>query len=451
MSLPKLFLLCARVVCQAVDAHCQALPPITIIPLTVEKGVPLQVVLTSEVRLKVNEPVRAKVIEPVYAFDREVIPSGAQVLGRITGFSKTSKWKRVSRMLGGDFTPIRVPEITFDKLVLAGCEEISIETLVVPASETLVLVEGVKDKSSKDLKDSLKAAVSGSSKGMFGKLLWGMSPYRPQSMSDQTPFKLVLQAPLQFGAAILAPDALSQIGSHIPPESIATARLITPLDSRTSQPGMPIEAVLTYPIFSSDDWLVYPVGSKLRGEVIEAGAARMRHRNGHLAFRFTTIEPPVLVTRPMQEAKGIEASFLSIHAAGHANDLRINEAGEAWIAKSKARFFAPAMAFVNVFRAAVADPDPFDQALLGAYRSKFLNQITGGNGSGFGLPASITGAMVPQVKLGLGVYGAARSIYTHFLGRGDDVTFPATTSFQLRLEDREGEGDPAENPEEDPE
>src|SRR5262249_29196357 len=79
---------------------------------------PLQVMLTKKLRYKIGETVRGKIVEPVYAFDREVIPSGTEVLGRITGFKKGGTWKRMSNLLGGDFTPVREPLITFDTLVL---------------------------------------------------------------------------------------------------------------------------------------------------------------------------------------------------------------------------------------------------------------------------------------------------------------------------------------------
>src|SRR5262249_49342068 len=94
----------------------------TTVPLVVEKGVPLQVLLTEKLRFKENEPVRADVIEPVYSFDREVIPSGSHLEGTITALSKPGKWKRISAMLGGNFTPLRDPQIAFHTLVLPNGE-----------------------------------------------------------------------------------------------------------------------------------------------------------------------------------------------------------------------------------------------------------------------------------------------------------------------------------------
>src|SRR5215831_4482530 len=96
---------------QSADVH-----RIAIVPLTVDKGFPLKVVLTDKVRSRLNKPVHAKIVDPVYAFDREVIPAGTEILGKVTCLKGVGKWKRVSSMLGGDFTPLHDAEITFDTL-----------------------------------------------------------------------------------------------------------------------------------------------------------------------------------------------------------------------------------------------------------------------------------------------------------------------------------------------
>src|SRR4029077_8348852 len=79
---------------------------IAILPLTVDKDFPLKVSLTEKVRSKLNEPVNGKIVDAVYALDREVIPAGTQILGKVTALRSVGKWKRLSSMLGGDFTPL---------------------------------------------------------------------------------------------------------------------------------------------------------------------------------------------------------------------------------------------------------------------------------------------------------------------------------------------------------
>ncbi len=87
-------------------------------PLRVERAVPLRVIVTDKVRFKKNQPVHARVVEPLYAFDREVLPSGTEVSGRISGFRNAPRWMRVTALLGGNFTPLREPQLSFDTLVL---------------------------------------------------------------------------------------------------------------------------------------------------------------------------------------------------------------------------------------------------------------------------------------------------------------------------------------------
>ncbi len=90
----------------------------TTVPLTVEEGVPLPLILTNKLPYKQNAPITARLVEPVFAFDREVIPSGTEVLGRITGFQAAPRWRRVMAILSGDLTPLREPRRSFDAIVL---------------------------------------------------------------------------------------------------------------------------------------------------------------------------------------------------------------------------------------------------------------------------------------------------------------------------------------------
>src|SRR6267142_6923892 len=119
------------------------------IALAVREGSPLQVVLTEKVRYKQNTPVKGRVVESVYAFDREVIPPGAEVLGRITGFRNAPKGKRALTISNGDFTPMREPQITFDTHVLEDGRRIPILTSVGPGADTMVRFESAATRRKK--------------------------------------------------------------------------------------------------------------------------------------------------------------------------------------------------------------------------------------------------------------------------------------------------------------
>src|SRR5690348_13726065 len=61
-----------------------AQPAPTLIPLTVPAGTPLKVALDQETRIRqIGQTVHGKIVDPVYAFDKLVIPSGSDVLGKI--------------------------------------------------------------------------------------------------------------------------------------------------------------------------------------------------------------------------------------------------------------------------------------------------------------------------------------------------------------------------------
>src|ERR1700693_6335020 len=79
----------------------------TVMPLMVGQGFPLRVAVSEKVRYRLNEPVKAQLAEPVFSFDREVIPSGTEVAGHVTGFQRPRKWRRVFALLNGNFTPLR--------------------------------------------------------------------------------------------------------------------------------------------------------------------------------------------------------------------------------------------------------------------------------------------------------------------------------------------------------
>src|SRR5215472_3984699 len=119
-------------------AESQQFHRIAIVPLTLDKGFPLKIAVTEKVRSKINEPVHGKILEPVYAFDREVIPAGTEILGKVTALRPVGKWKRVTSMLGGDFTPLHDPEITFDTLVFQDGKKLPIDTSVVSRGNLLV-------------------------------------------------------------------------------------------------------------------------------------------------------------------------------------------------------------------------------------------------------------------------------------------------------------------------
>jgi len=128
-NLGRVAALCILPICAAAAVEGQALSPSERSlseHLVVPEGAPLRVILTGKVRFKRGEPVHARLVEPVYAFDREVLPENTEVIGHVTGFKSASRWVRVTSMAGGNFTPPREPQLTFDTLVLKDGKSIPI-------------------------------------------------------------------------------------------------------------------------------------------------------------------------------------------------------------------------------------------------------------------------------------------------------------------------------------
>jgi hypothetical protein len=413
----------------------------TIVPLTVEKGLPLQVTVTNKVRFRLGEPVHGKIVEPVYAFDREVIPTGAEVIGKITGFKSGGTWKRVTSLLAADFTPVRAPLITFDTVVLDNGTRIPISTTVEAGTDTLVRYNGglkqTKDiKPTVELKNQTKALVSTSNQhgnDLLKGMLWNLAPYHPQSIPTGVRYKATLLEPLDFGTAILGAGAFDKLGSAPASGTTVYARLETPLDSRTATQGAIVKAVLTRPVFSLDRLLIFPVGSRLVGEVVQAHPAGAFHHGGELSFKFTRIEPPASLLLGNAPPQLLDGSLSGILINHDMSQLRINERGDIRVAEPKTRFFAPALAMVGVAQGFNYGAEPLSSALLGASEENMISRLLGTH-SGFGLPAGIAGRMVPPVGIGLGLYGLGHAIFSNILSRGLEVRFPMNTPLEVRLD-----------------
>jgi hypothetical protein len=416
----------------------------TIVPLTVEQGFPLQVVLTNKLHFKLHEPVHGRIVEPVYAFDREVIPPGTEVLGSITGFKPGGKLKRLTSMLGGDFTPVREPQITFDTLVLDDGTRLPIESAVGIGVDTLVRFNG--DTKENDAVQPHSAEVgrirafteAGKQSGneLLKGMLWNLAPYHPRSVPAGIRYKVTLLKPVEFGNAIVNTGGLDRIGSEPPSGSTIYARLETPLNSRTATVGTPVKALLTNPLYSRDHLLIFPAGSRLTGEVVQVRRAGRLQHTGELAFKFTKLEPPVsiaILSSAKLTAQDVEGRLLGVQVANEMSRARIDQDGVTSIALSKMRFASPALALFNMSRGFNTSTETFGHAFTGAYTGSLVSRLLVGD-AGLGVPAGIAGRMIPPVGIGLGIFSAARSVFVNILARGPEVDYPLDTPIEIRLD-----------------
>jgi hypothetical protein len=185
--------------------------------------------------------------------------------------------------------------------------------------------------------------------------------------------------------------------------------------------------VITETVFSSDQKVIFPEGTKLTGEVT-ATPARRFHRNGQLRFLFE---------RAGSES-GTRAAPGALHAIDASSDdrLALDDEGGAKLENSNTRFIAPALAILalhaSIERDGESHLDPDGDGTI-----KTAGSGAGARGVGGFIGMGFFGAAVSQITrplgIAMGVYGAARTIYTNVLGKGREVTFPADTPIQVRL------------------
>src|SRR6266404_8657659 len=65
---------------------------------------------------KAGEPIAAKLVEPVYGGTTIAIPQGSTIKGHVVSISRPPR--HAGQILSGDFTPLRIANVTFDQAIL---------------------------------------------------------------------------------------------------------------------------------------------------------------------------------------------------------------------------------------------------------------------------------------------------------------------------------------------
>jgi hypothetical protein len=425
-----------------------AATPASSISLTVPAGTPLKVALDGEIRVrKVGQPVHGKVIEPVYAFDELVVPAGSEVNGKIAQIEAVSKKKRTIAAMNGDFSPYREVHVDFDELVFADGRHVAMQTSVSPGSGGVLQFvsagaekkEGVQNVASRKVSEarqevkreweSVKKQLHEPAK-IHRLERYGVAqlPYHPQYMDAGTSFNADLQQPLEFGMEPLRPETLSSIGTPPPSGSVVHALLVTALNSATTKKGEPVEAIISQPLVFSNH-LLLPEGSHIKGSVLEARPARRLGRNGQLRIVFHQLVPP----NGIQQT--VEASLEGV-AVAKGEHLSLDSEGGAQVATPKTRYLTTAIS-VALASSSMTDHDR-DAGIHGADGGGVGRGAVNG-ASGFRFLGTIVGAFAHSrvIASGFGFYGAAMSVYSHFLARGRDVNYPKDMSMLIGLGTRE--------------
>ena len=416
------------------------------IDLTVRIGTPLQVALDSEVRIKdVGQPLYGHIVEPVYAFDKLVIPIGTKTTGEITKIGPVSKGKRTLAALDADFTPRHSVEVKFDELILSDGAHVPIHTVVTPGSGQVIRFLTAAEKSEKKgLKDA--AAVKAKRAKEQAKQEWdaamqlvkqpgrvhkiqryivALFPFHPHYIDAGSVYLAELQQPLDFGSEPLTQEMWDSLGSTPPPGSFVHARLITSLDSATTQKGAEVEAILSQPLFNGNH-LILPQDARLKGSVVQVQPARHMKRNGQLRMAFHELIPPIgrggAVT-----AQRIEATLEGVQANA-ADNMKLDTEGGAEASSPKSRY---ALTTISVGLAVVS-------AGVGGDTLGDTAERSAGGAGGFKLIGVALGATIHSQPFGMamGAFGASKSVYAHFIARGSDVVFPKNTALLIGISSR---------------
>jgi hypothetical protein len=430
-------------------------PVVPSIPLTLPAGTPLKVVVNEEVRVRsVGQPVQGKTTEPIYAFDKLLVPAGSQVLGQIAEIDPLSKKVRTLAALNADFSPNRRLTIEFTELVLPDGRHLPLHTAVTPGSggvlqfvpagdppsegklaQGKMAARGKLAQTRQDIKrqiQSVKDQVHAPNKmHRLKRLALTQSPYHPQYMDAGTSFNAEVLEPISFGSEQLKPESLTNIGTQPPSGSVVHAWLATPLSSATTGKGDPVEAIISQPLVVSDH-LFLPEGSRIRGSVLQVRPARRFGRNGQLRIAFHE------VVRPNGAQEKIEAALEGLEVAKREN-LKLDSEGGAQVTTPKTRYLTTGIAVMLAASSAAPDGDRFRHETGGGGGGGDIAGGTANGASGFKLVGALVSALARSrvVATGFGSYGAAMSIYSHFLARGRDVVYPKDMSMMLALGSRE--------------
>ncbi len=424
-----------------------------LVPLELPAGTPLEIGLDHRVPIKSKgEPVEGVLLHPLFAFDRLVAPAGSTVEGRLAAIEDAPLRKRARAMMRGNFSPLRSAQVEFYSLDLKDGRHIPIKTAVTDGEPEVVKLETAslarrkkqsaasrvigsarrnihaEKKRLVETKDQvLKAIESPGRARRLKRFLMAQLPYQRPYLEKGTRYMASLKAPIQFGSEEVPVSHLKKIGSLPPAGSIVNATLLTSLSSATTHLGAPVEAMVTRPVFSKEHQLVIPEGSMVTGKVVQVKpATRLHlHRDGLLRLSFDKIQPPHAAP------EYIEGSLAGVEVS-KSEGVKLDNEGGARATTSKMAYAAPAIDVLIATTTAMPDRDVRPGRVYTDTHGPADQQILGG-GIGYKLvgAAIALGIRSRPVTAALAIYGAAWSVYSNLLTRGQNVVFPKNTAMQI--------------------
>jgi hypothetical protein len=425
------------------SAFAQDLPPVP--KELVPAGVPLRVELNKSYRMKVGTALEGHLTEPVYLIDHVAIPANSKVYGTVTGQHSVSRQIRTAAMFNGDLTPLKDAEVTFNDLETPDGRHFSIETDATERTAKLVRMTAPQEEATTQRHRSLGQRIASifswtkrETEAGFNTphkmdkaraALYAEIPVHPQELWAGTQYDVELKKPLALEGQGAPERAATAELSELKLEGDLEARLVDPVDSNTATPGMPVEAVLTQPLFENQTEaptpgsvapqghgkLLLPEGTHLIGTVVQAKPAAMFGHQGSLRLTFNKAQ------LPEGDERVVHGRVIAAESI-RADRLQIDEEGMIK-ANGGSRFLAP-IALGSL--AAVSD-----NTGLSLIREAMTS-------NGLDLMARVVGTASANGGLttGFAYYEVGKVVFDTWIARGHEVTFAKNTRLEIELSQR---------------
>jgi hypothetical protein len=417
-------------------------PPKALVPA----GVPLRVELDKSYMMRSGTRIEGHLTEPVYLIDHVVVPANSRVYGTITGKHGVSRQVRTAAMFNGDLTPLKDADVTFSELQTPDGHHYNIETDATERTTNVVRMTAPNDGPRRSLVQRIAAAFSWTKRETAAgfatphkmdkakQALYAQIPVHPQELWAGTQYDAELKQPLALeGQAVPAPAQVADL-SELKLTGNIEARLVDPVDSGTATAGMPVEAVLTQPLFEDEPAtttqstdtavsvspkahgkLLLPEGTHLIGSVVQAKPAGMFGHNGSLRLTFRKVE------LPEGDERVVHGRVIAAESV-RSDRLQIDNEGQIKAGGAN-RFLAP---ITLGSLAAVSDSTG-----AGLVKEAMTS-------NGLDLLARVVGTAASNGGLisGFAYYEVGKVVFDTWVARGHEVTFAKNTRLEIELSQR---------------
>jgi hypothetical protein len=412
----------------------------------VPAGVPLRVELDKSYSMRSGTRIEGHLTEPVYLIDHVVVPANSKVYGTITGKHGVSRQVRTAAMFNGDLTPLKDADVTFSELQTPDGHQYSIETDATERTTSVVRMAAPNEAPRRSLMQRIAAAFSWTKRETAAgfstphkmdkakQALYAQIPVHPQELWAGTQYDAELKQPLELERqAVPAPVPVADF-SELKLTGNIEARLVDPVDSSTATAGMPVEAVLTQPLFEDEPAgtlqstgtavsaspqahgkLLLPEGTHLIGSVVQAKPAGMFGHNGSIRLTFRKAELPEGDERAVH-GRVIAAESVTSDRVQIDNEGQIKAGGAN-------RFLAP----ITLGSLAAVSDSTGAGLVKEALTSNGLDLLTRVVGT-----VSSNGGLIS----GFAYYEVGKVVFDTWIARGHEVTFAKNTRLEIELSQR---------------